>query len=76
MKELAQGTIDKWEMVPSWNFISSSIDLNSFPNDPWRVLNNRDENISIIHIPNLNKDHTSTNFIGYKYGDVNNTVSP
>ena len=76
VKLLAQGSIEEWETVPAWGFIRADVALEAMPNDPWLTLQNENEDYTIIHIPELRKDHLATHFIGYKYGDVNNSVSP
>lgn len=74
VKQLAQGSIDAWESVPAWGFIRADLDVN--PSNPWLTLQATNGNYTRIHISELKKDHLAIHFIGYKYGDVNNSVSP
>ena len=76
VKQLAQGAIDIWDAVDAWGFIRSSFDFGTAINSPWEAIEKETRNSTIIHIPILNRDHFSSNFIGYKYGDVNNSVRP
>ena len=76
VKQLAQGSIAKWDKVSSWGFINSAVDFENEVHEPWSVLDNVGVESDRIHISELGKDYLSIHFIGYKYGDVNNSSSP
>lgn len=76
VKRLAQGAIEEWETVASWGFIRADIDFGEQLNNPWLILDAVNGEGAILHIPSLQKDHLTANFIGYKYGDANDSVEP
>lgn len=76
VKQLAQGAIDTWDTVDPWGFIRSNFDFGTSLNSPWEAMEQATIESTIIHIPILNRDHFSSNFIGFKYGDANNSVRP
>lgn len=76
VKEVAQGRITSWESVPSWGFIVTKILLNTNKDSIWEVLNNTPFQGKAIEIRQLESQKQGINFIGFKYGDVNDSVIP
>ncbi len=60
----------EFESVPSWRFLPDKFEF-SDPENPYQ-----DFLPTVFFVPNFNSNVLNFNFVGWKYGDVNNTADP